>query len=89
MNYKGGVMWRLWWWKRDEKKKTKLEVLQQKYAIMDKIQAVFQPKIIAQYIPLTGADLTNFINLYTPTTKIVTEVDFNLANYLNAFLKKY
>lgn len=85
----GGVIWRLWWWKKDEKKKAKLAALEQKYVIMDKIQSVFQPKIIAQYISLTGEDLTNFINLYTPTPKIVAEKDFNLANYLNACLKKY
>jgi hypothetical protein len=88
-NYTGGVVWRLWWWKKDEKKKAKLAALEQKYVIMDKIQAVFQPKIIAQYIPLTGEDLNNFINLYTLTPKIVTEKDFNLTNYLNACLKKY
>ncbi|MES2268339.1 MAG: hypothetical protein V4520_16370 [Bacteroidota bacterium] len=85
----GGVIWRLWWWKKDEKKKAKLETLQQKYAVMDKIQALFQPNIIAKYIPLTGEDLTNFITLYTPTPKIFTEKDFNLVNYLNDCLKKY
>ncbi|MFD0763657.1 hypothetical protein ACFQZI_02245 [Mucilaginibacter lutimaris] len=85
----GGIIWRLWWWKKDENKKSKLEKLQQKFAVMDKIQAVFQPGIIAQYIPLTGEDLNNFITLYTPTPKIVTEKDFNLVNYLNECLKKY
>jgi hypothetical protein len=56
---------------------------------MDKIAAVFQPKIIAQYVPLTGQDLDNFINLYTPAAKIVMAKDFNLTNYLDACFKKY
>ena len=85
----GGVIWRLWWWKKDEKKKAKLAALEQKYVIMDKIQTVFQPKIIAQYIPLTGDDLTNFISLYTPAPNIFTSNDFNLANYLNDCLLTY
>lgn len=85
----GGVIWRLWWWKKDEKKKKKLEQLEKKYAVMDKIQSVFQPQIIAQYIPLTGEDLSNFIALYTPAPKTVTDKDFNLVNYLNDCLRKY
>ena len=89
LNYKGGIVLRLWYWKKDEKKRAKLEALERKYAIMDKIAAVFQPKIIAQYLPLTGDDLNNFINLYTPTPKIVAAKDFNLPNYLNACFKKY
>jgi hypothetical protein len=89
MNYKGGIVLRLWYWKKDEKKRAKLRALEEKYAIMEKIMAVFQPKIIAQYLPLTGDDMDNFINLYTPTPKIVTAKDFNLTNYLNACFEKY
>jgi hypothetical protein len=89
MNYKGGVVLRLWYWKKDEKKRAKRQALERKYVIMDKIAAVFQPKIIAQYLPLTGQDLDNFINLYTPAAKIVMAKDFNLTNYLDACFKKY
>jgi hypothetical protein len=89
LNYKGGVVLRLWYWKKDEKKRAKRQALERKYVIMDKIAAVFQPKIIAQYLPLTGQDLDNFINLYTPAAKIVMAKDFNLTNYLDACFKKY
>ena len=89
LNYKGGVVLRLWYWKKDAKKRARLEALEKKYAVMDKIEAVFKPDIIAQYLPLTGADLPNFINLYTPTPEIVTKKDFSLVNYLNACYKKY
>ena len=88
-NYKGGVVWRLWWWKKDQKKKDKLEAMQRKYDAMDKIYAVFQPSIISQYIPLTGQDLDNFITLYTPSPEVVSKKSFNLSNYLNDCLKKY
>jgi hypothetical protein len=89
LNYKGGVVLRLWYWKKDEKKRAKRQALERKYVIMDKIAAVFQPNIIAQYLPLTGQDLDNFINLYTPAAKIVMAKDFNLTNYLDACFKKY
>ncbi|RYU90452.1 hypothetical protein EWM62_07280 [Mucilaginibacter terrigena] len=89
MNYKGGIVLRLWYWKKDEKKRARLQALERKYAVMDKITAVFQPKVIAQYLPLTGIDLDNFINLYTPTPKIVSAKDFSLPNYLNTCFKKY
>jgi hypothetical protein len=87
LNYKGGIVLRLWYWKKDGKKRARLEALEKKYATMDKITAVFKPEIIAQYLPLTGDDLTNFINLYTPTPKIFKKKDFILVNYLNACIK--
>lgn len=89
LNYKGGITWRLWWWKKDRKKKDKLADMQRRYDAMDKIYAVFQPSIISQYIPLSGQDMDNFITLYTPSPETVSKKGFNLSNYLNDCLKKY
>jgi hypothetical protein len=89
MNYKGGIVWRLWYWKKDEKKRAKLEALEKKYAVMDKIASVFQPKVITRYLPLTGDDLIDFISLYTPSADVFSKKDFELVSYLNACYKKY
>jgi hypothetical protein len=86
---KGGIIWRIWYWKKDEKKKAKLEAKQRKYDIMYNISLVFKPKTIGKYVPLAGPELDNFITLYTPTPAVYTANDFNLVNYLNACYKKY
>jgi len=85
----GGIIWRIWYWKKDAKKKAKLEAKQRDYDIMYNISLVFTPKTIGKYVPLTGLELDNFITLYTPTPSVYTANDFNLVNYLNACYKKY
>ncbi|MFA6249047.1 MAG: hypothetical protein WC615_19045 [Mucilaginibacter sp.] len=85
----GGIIWRIWYWKKDAKKKAKLEEKQRKYDIMYNISLVFTPKTIGNYVPLTGPELDNFITLYTPTPAVYSANDFNLVNYLNDCYKKY
>lgn len=86
---KGGIIWRIWYWKKDEKKKAKLEAKQRQFDIMYNISLVFTPKTIGKYVPLTGPELDRFITLYTPTPAVYTANDFNLVNYLNDCYKKY
>jgi hypothetical protein len=69
---KGGIIWRIWYWKKDEKKKAKLEAKQRKYDIMYNISLVFTPKTIGKYVPLTGQELDDFIILYTPERRKCT-----------------
>lgn len=86
---KGGIIWRIWYWKKDEKKKAKLEAKQREFDMRYNISLVFKPKNIGKYVPLTGQELDDFINLYTPTPAVYNANDFNLVNYLNACYKKY
>lgn len=86
---KGGIIWRIWYWKKDEKKKAKLEAKQRQFDIMYNISLVFTPKTIGKYVPLTGPKLDRFITLYTPTPAVYTANDFNMVNYLNDCYKKY
>lgn len=85
----GGVIWRIWYWKKDAKKKAKLEEKQRKYDMMYNISLVFTPKTIGKYVPLTSPELDNFIALYTPSPAVYYANGFNMVNYLNACYKKY
>ncbi|TSD63468.1 hypothetical protein FFF34_017915 [Inquilinus sp. KBS0705] len=87
--YDGGITIRLRYWKKDEKKKARLEKLLKKFDTMDEIASVFVPKNIGSYVPLTGAELDNFISLYTPTPEVYSSKKFNLLDYLNDCYKKY
>ena len=85
----GGIILRVWYWKKDEHKKAKLEKQQQLFAVMDRITQVFTPQIIGKYVPLTGEEMDDFIQLYTPSPKVFMRSNFDLLNYLNDSYKKY
>ncbi|MFA6085337.1 hypothetical protein [Mucilaginibacter sp.] len=87
--YDGGIILRFWYWKKDEHKKAKLNQKLKDFDTMDKIALIFTPKNLSKYIPLTGADMDNFIGLYTPGVKEYTRNNFELAAYLNDCYKKY
>lgn len=89
LNLKGGIVWRIPYWKKDQKKKDKIAALEQRYAVMEQIERLFQPKNLSQYITLGEADMKNFIALYTPTPEMVTSKKFDLVTYLNDCLKQY
>jgi len=89
LNLKGGIVWRIPYWKKDQKKKDKIAALEQRYAVMEQIDRVFQQKNLSQYITLGEADMKNFIALYTPTPEMVTSKKFDLVTYLNDCLKQY
>lgn len=85
----GGIVLRMWYWKKDEKKKAKLQKQLKDFETMDKIAAVFNAKSLSRYVPLEGQDMQNFISLYTPSIKAYTKSNFELIPYLNDCYKKY
>ncbi|RFZ83325.1 hypothetical protein DYU05_14415 [Mucilaginibacter terrenus] len=85
----GGLTFRLFYWKKPERDRAKLEKKLHEFEVVDRINAVFTPQIISRYVPLKGEELDNFINLYTPTVKVFTNEEFNLLNYLNTSYKKF
>jgi hypothetical protein len=87
--YKGGIAIRLNYWKKDEKKREKLDEFYKKQDTQDEIAKVFSHDNIAKYLPLTGAELDNFILLYIPSVKTYTSTDFNLAAYLDKSYKTF
>jgi len=87
--YKGGVIFRLWYWKKDEHKRARLAEELKEQREQDEVNKVFVPAIIGKYVPLTGHDLYDFIALYTPDIKVYYQNQFNLAIYLNDCYAKY
>jgi len=89
MNPTGGLTIRLWYWKKDERKREKLEkeILDEK--VQDRINIVFTPVNVAKYVPLKDKDLTDFIALYMPSAKVFNSNDFSLPVYLNDCYRRY
>jgi len=87
--YKGGVIFRLWWWKKDEHKREKLEEQLKEQREQDEVNKVFVPAIVGKYVPLKGKDMDDFITLYTPDIKVYYHNEFNLAAYLNDCYARY
>ncbi|WP_428330408.1 hypothetical protein [Mucilaginibacter sp.] len=88
-NYKGGIALRLHYWKKDEHKKQKQAQTEKDQAMSEHISTVFTAEAIAQYVPLKGKDMDNFILLYIPDVKTYTSKSFNLLSYLNACYKEW
>ena len=89
MNPTGGLTIRLWYWKKDERKREKLEkeILDEK--VQDRINLVFTPVNVAKYVPLKGEDLTDFISLYLPPVAVFNNNDFSFPVYLSDCYRKY
>jgi hypothetical protein len=88
-NFKGGVKFRLWYWKKDEHKRDKLKKMLQNEQIYAEIARAFTPENVTNFVQLKGAELDNFIRMYTPSLKVYTANTFNLTDYLNACYKKF
>jgi hypothetical protein len=88
-NFKGGVNFRLWYWKKDEHKRDKLKKMLQNEQIYAEVARAFTPENVTNFVPLKGAELDNFIRMYTPSLKVYTANTFNLTDYLNACYKKF
>jgi hypothetical protein len=88
-NYKGGIVLRMWYWKKDEKKKARLQQKLKDFEAMDRIYQLFSAKNLTKYIPLQEEDMENFIALYTPTLKEYKQNGFNAIDYINMSYKKY
>jgi len=87
--YDGGVIMRLHYFTGDDKKKKKAQLKAEERILSDEISAIFTADNISHYLPLTGADLDNFLLLYTPEVKTYNSKDFNLLTYLNTSYKTW
>jgi hypothetical protein len=88
-NYKGGIILRFWYWKKDEKERARREKIVEDGKTREKIANLFNAATIGKYVPLQGDEMNSFIELYTPDVKVYMSNDFNLANYLNDCYKKF
>lgn len=84
LNEIGGIAIRLHYWSKDEKQKRKAAQSAKDRVISEQISQVFTPANISQYVPLKGADMDNFLLLYTPDVKEYTDKRFALLPYVNA-----
>lgn len=83
----GGVVFRLWYWKKDDKKRQKKLRLDQETKADIEVGKLFTEGIVAKYLPLKSQDLKKFLNLYTPSSRHFKEFDSNLLLYLNHYYK--
>jgi hypothetical protein len=88
-NFKGGVNFRFWYWKKDERKKKRREKMLKDEQVREQIARVFSAKNLAAFVPLKGAQMEAFIRLYTPTVNVYLSNDFVLPAYLNTSYKKF
>jgi hypothetical protein len=88
-NFKGGVNFRFWYWKKDERKKKRREKMLKDEQVREQIAKVFIAKNLAAFVPLKGAEMDTFIRLYTPTVNMYQANDFVLPAYLNISYKKF
>ncbi|WP_345948485.1 hypothetical protein ABDD95_16720 [Mucilaginibacter sp. PAMB04274] len=88
-NFKGGVAFRLWYWKKDERRKQRQEQMLRNEETKTQIAKVFSTANVSNYIPLRGTELEAFVRRYTPAVNIYRANDFVLVNYLNNCYKKF
>lgn len=85
----GGVVFRVWYWKKDEKRRNKKLEAERMWSVENRIRDIFSPPNISLYVPLRGEDLNNFIWRYTPSPETFTNPNFELLLYLNDSYKKF
>ncbi|WP_342645721.1 hypothetical protein [Mucilaginibacter sp. CSA2-8R] len=88
-NIKGGLTFRLHYFKKDERRKAKREKEDKVNEVQLEIDRTFTPKALAKYLPLKGQDMDAFINLYKPAINTYTSNNFVLIDYLNGCYKKF
>jgi hypothetical protein len=88
-NPKGGLIFRFWYWKKDEHKRQKLEKMLANERTMDEIDKAFSIKNVAQIVPLQGIELDNFIKLYKPSPAQYQSNSFSMTDHVNTAYKKF
>jgi hypothetical protein len=73
----------------DERRRTHTKQQLKDQAVLDEINKIFVPATIGKYVPLKGADLEDFISLYTPTIDVYTDKSFSLLVYLSDSYKAF
>jgi hypothetical protein len=87
--FDGGIILRMHYFKGDENKKKKAAEKEHQRILSEEISAIFTADNISYYLPLKGADLDNFLVLYTPEIKVYNSAEFNLLAYLNTSYKTF
>ncbi|GAA4336407.1 hypothetical protein GCM10023149_45120 [Mucilaginibacter gynuensis] len=88
-NYKGGLSLRLWYWKKDEKRKKKIEKLINDEETAINIDRVFCKDTVQKYIPVGDEEINSFIKRYKPSLAVFQANSFNLLLYLNSAYKNF
>jgi len=88
-NFKGGLTFRLHYFKKDERKKARREKKDKENQLEQEIDKVFTPKALAQYLPLKGEDMEMYIALYKPSVNTYISATFILVDYINSYYKKF
>jgi hypothetical protein len=88
-SYKGGVTFRISYWKKDERKREKLKQKQYEETIRQKIDKVFNDDTLMKFLPLKKTEVGTFISLYVPSPKVYMANDFNLLLYLDSRYKEF
>jgi hypothetical protein len=89
LNYIGGITIRFHDSKKDEHRREKLAKELKEQNELDEVIRIFRPANIAQFVPLKGMDMTDFLALYTPTIKVYFAPSFDLPIYLSDCYKKF
>ena len=87
--FDGGIILRMHYFKGDENKKKKAAEKEHQRILSEEISTIFTAANISYYLPLKGADLDNFLVLYTPEIKVYNNAEFNLLAYLNKSYKTF
>lgn len=85
----GGLKVKLFDSHSDQKKREKLEKLEEEGEQYREIQAAFNAETVKKYIPLSGQELKNFVMKYTPDSKTFFSDKFNMAAYINESYKEF
>ncbi|SDP99140.1 hypothetical protein SAMN05428975_4921 [Mucilaginibacter sp. OK268] len=88
-NYKGGVIFRFWYWKKDERKRKKKEQLLKTDSVSRKIDKVFCRDTVLKYLPLKSGEVSGFILRYSPGIEEFSSPEFNLPRYLSKCYREY
>lgn len=85
----GGLKFKLFTSHADEKKRKKLESLEQQGEMEQQIARVFSAANLKNYVPLAGQELTNFIIKYSPAIQVYQSEKFNFADYVSNSYKDF
>lgn len=85
----GGVKVKIFDSHSDQKKREKLQKLEEEGEQYREIAAVFNEETVKKYIPLSGQELKNFIQKYMPDVKTYFRADFNMAAYINDSYREF
>lgn len=88
-NVKGGLTFRLHYFKKDERKKARREKKDKENQVEQEIDRLFTPKALAQCLPLKGQDMEMYIVLYRPSVNTYISDTFILVDYVNNCYKKF